>query len=398
MKNFFLLFSGIFIFFLFFFFFLPVTDSQESEIKDDSGWEETIIDTDSFRLVDGRLIRILGIDGPKLNDPRHNYACFRKKTLRFLKEILSEKEIKMVQDVQNFSNQGTLLRHVKIKNKNIAELLLSEGLVSFSSDGTNTKYEKQYKDAEALAQKNKLGIWSNCDQFSHHADFRFSIKNKKKYVPYLSQISVGKVKEVLSGQSFIMENGIVVKLLGIETPDSGDPRQAFSCFGKYAKEHLEDLILGKKVFLLRDQSDFTNHRELLRYIDLPLENRGQDHIFINEKMVADGFARSMWEYDENQKFQTLFLDKETEAEKNMTGAWGWCLQEIINESGPFDSGSGTSAEADPDCKIKGNVSGTKKNPILKYHTPASRWYKNLKYERCFETQEDAMNAGFVKVK
>lgn len=45
------------------------------------------------------------------------------------------------------------------------------------------------------------------------------------------------------------------------------------------------------------------------------------------------------------------------------------------------------------CSIKGNISSTGKKT---YHLPGGAFYKRTTAEQCFDTEQDAISAGFVK--
>ena len=51
------------------------------------------------------------------------------------------------------------------------------------------------------------------------------------------------------------------------------------------------------------------------------------------------------------------------------------------------------AAANASCVIKGNISS--KNKKI-YHMPNGRYYKIVKPEQCFNTEEEAQAAGFIK--
>ncbi len=51
------------------------------------------------------------------------------------------------------------------------------------------------------------------------------------------------------------------------------------------------------------------------------------------------------------------------------------------------------AKADEKCQIKGNVSSKGKRT---YHIPGGAFYSLVKPEQCFNTEEEAVKAGFVK--
>ena len=87
------------------------------------------------------------------------------------------------------------------------------------------------------------------------------------------------VRQVIDGDTIILENGERVRLIGINTPEEG------KYFYDEAKEVMELLALGKQVRLEKDIGDLDKYGRLLRYIYT------EDH-FINLEMVKRGFANS----------------------------------------------------------------------------------------------------------
>ncbi len=68
-----------------------------------------------------------------------------------------------------------------------------------------------------------------------------------------------------------------VRLIGINTPESGE------CFAAEATAALTDLVAGREVRLVRDESDRDQFDRLLRYVFV-------GDTFVNRRLVEDGFA------------------------------------------------------------------------------------------------------------
>lgn len=77
-----------------------------------------------------------------------------------------------------------------------------------------------------------------------------------------------------------------VRLLGIDTPETHDPRKPVQCFGQAAADHTRQLLQDKNVRLEPDptDSDRDKYGRLLRYVYLP------DGTLINARLIADGYA------------------------------------------------------------------------------------------------------------
>jgi micrococcal nuclease len=98
--------------------------------------------------------------------------------------------------------------------------------------------------------------------------------------------SVAQVTRVIDGDTFEIEGGERVRLIGIDTPESVKPNSTVECFGKEASEYLKSLIEGKEVRLERDRTDRDRYARLLRYAYL-------GEVFVNEKVVIEGYAESV---------------------------------------------------------------------------------------------------------
>lgn len=109
-----------------------------------------------------------------------------------------------------------------------------------------------------------------------------------------------------------------IRLIGIDTPESVDPRKDVECFGLEASEALKKLVENKYVRLEVDptQSDRDKYGRWLRYVWL-------NEVNVNFEMIANGFAYE-YTYDLPYKFQIDFKNAQKEAKDNKRGLWGEC--------------------------------------------------------------------------
>lgn len=131
----------------------------------------------------------------------------------------------------------------------------------------------------------------------------------------------GLVAEVIDGDTVKVDNGQTIRLLGIDTPETKDPRRPVGCFGKEASSKTKELLLGKGVILQKDVSETDKYGRFLRYIFLPMEN-GQV-LFIQDYLVREGFARVLT-YPPDVKFNEQLREAERFAKENKKGLWGRC--------------------------------------------------------------------------
>ena len=85
-----------------------------------------------------------------------------------------------------------------------------------------------------------------------------------------------RVEEVLDGDSFIIPLDQTIRLANIDAPSLE------FCFGREAKEALEEMILGKNVRIEKVGKD--NYNRLLALVYL-------DDQFVNEILLTNGWAK-----------------------------------------------------------------------------------------------------------
>lgn len=130
------------------------------------------------------------------------------------------------------------------------------------------------------------------------------------------------VSKVVDGDTLELVSGKTVRFIGIDTPETVDPRRPVGCFGKEASNETKGLLSGKEVILQKDVSDTDKYDRLLRLIFLPLQN-GQI-LFVNDYLVREGFARVLT-YPPDVKYNEKFRQAENEAKENKRGLWGNCV-------------------------------------------------------------------------
>ena len=128
-----------------------------------------------------------------------------------------------------------------------------------------------------------------------------------------------KVIRVVDGDTVIIKiNGKneTVRLIGINTPETVDPRRPVECFGIEASNKAKEILSGKSVKLEAD--GFVGERDkygrLLRYIFL------EDGTNFNKMMISEGYAYE-YTYDLPYKYQNEFKQTENEAREAKKGLW-----------------------------------------------------------------------------
>jgi len=125
------------------------------------------------------------------------------------------------------------------------------------------------------------------------------------------------VDRVVDGDTIELSDGRKVRYIGIDTPETKDPRKEVQCFGEEASAYNQDLVEGKVVAIEADVVDKDRYDRLLRYVWLEDE-------MINKKLVAEGYAYAS-SYPPNVKYQTQFKLAQQQAREQNLGLWAECL-------------------------------------------------------------------------
>jgi micrococcal nuclease len=107
-----------------------------------------------------------------------------------------------------------------------------------------------------------------------------------------------------------------VRLIGIDTPETKDPRKEVECFGEEATLYLTKLVGNQKLILKSDstQDDIDRYGRYLRYAFL------EDGTNINKKMIEDGYANE-YTYSKPYFYQGEFKEAQNTAENGGLGLW-----------------------------------------------------------------------------
>lgn len=127
------------------------------------------------------------------------------------------------------------------------------------------------------------------------------------------------VVKVIDGDTIVVRidgKDETVRLVGIDTPETVDPRKPVECFGKEASSRAKELLGGKKVRLGVDatQGERGKYGRLLRYVFL------EDGTFLNLLMIREGYAHE-YTYQTPYQYQTKFKQAQQEARENGRGLW-----------------------------------------------------------------------------
>lgn len=108
-----------------------------------------------------------------------------------------------------------------------------------------------------------------------------------------------------------------IRLIGINTPETVDPRRPVECFGAEASHKAKEILNGRQVTVESDstQGDADKYGRLLRYVFL------EDGTNFNLLMIREGYAYE-YTYNAPYKYHQEFNAAEQEARTKKAGLWG----------------------------------------------------------------------------
>lgn len=116
------------------------------------------------------------------------------------------------------------------------------------------------------------------------------------------------------------ENKVTLRLIGINTPETVDPRKKVECFGNEASSRAKELLTGKNIRIEYDitQDKRDKYGRLLVYVYV--EDSNGEEIFFNKKMIEDGYAYE-YTYDKPYAYQAEFKNAQKSASEEGRGLW-----------------------------------------------------------------------------
>ena len=166
-----------------------------------------------------------------------------------------------------------------------------------------------------------------------------------------------KVVDVIDGDTIKVDIGgniETLRLIGMDTPETVDPRKPVQCFAEEASNQAKKMLAGNQVKLEADetQGERDKYDRLLRYVFL------EDGTFYNEYMIAEGFAHEYTYQSNPYKYQADFQKSEKNARENKKGFWGdACNGDTTQPANPSEINDGPQVKKSTNniCHEKGTT-------------------------------------------
>lgn len=145
-----------------------------------------------------------------------------------------------------------------------------------------------------------------------------------------AQPGLYRVTEFSDGDTITVDmNGIPEKIrfIGVDTPETHDPRKPVQCYGQAASNFTKTLIGSQDVRLEADPENTNRDRynRLLRYVYLP------NNTLVNAEIIKQGygFAYVSFPFSKMDEFKHY----QSEAQQQNRGLWGSCQPKQNNYGG-----------------------------------------------------------------
>lgn len=122
-----------------------------------------------------------------------------------------------------------------------------------------------------------------------------------------------KILRVVDGDTVVLSEIGKVRLIGVDTPETVDPRRPVQYFGVEASQYLKKLATGKQVRVEYDFNRRDRFGRTLAYLYL------EDGTFLNSEIIKQGYGHAFIKYP--FKFMDQFKAFEKQARINKVGLW-----------------------------------------------------------------------------
>jgi len=148
-----------------------------------------------------------------------------------------------------------------------------------------------------------------------------------------NQPGLYKIASFEDGDTIVVDmNGTLerIRFIGVDTPETKDPRKPIQCYGKTASSFTSQAIGNNRVRLVSDPENTNRDRygRLLRYVYLP------DGTFLNAELIKNGygFAYTGFPFSKLEEFKAHQIT----ALEDKRGLWNQC-QPKLNIYGGYTS-------------------------------------------------------------
>ena len=137
----------------------------------------------------------------------------------------------------------------------------------------------------------------------------------------VGEARIGRVVRVVDGDTIAVQLGATrerVRYIGVDTPETKDPRRPVQCYGQQAADFNARLVGGERVRLVRDIAERDRYGRLLAYV-----YRVRDELFVNAELARLGYAHAL-SIAPDVRHADRFAQLARQARQAGRGLWSEC--------------------------------------------------------------------------
>lgn len=261
-----------------------------------------VLKGDELTMQDGTEIRLIGIGTPIAAFSQRVGNYYGKGALDLARLLCEWKSVRLEYDKQTHDRKGRLLAYVYTADgKMLQEELLKNGFAFAQSFPPNSKFRDKFIALQKTAMAAKKGIWG-----LKPSDYPRE-NNVDKYV-----IEGVRVRKVINGKSVELDDGTIVRYIGIDANDS-ENRHLAGQVGHAAYIANKKLVEGKELTIEYDVE--------------PKDPRGRDlaYVFVDGKLINEALVREghaiVAVFPPNVKYLDVLFKAQEQAAKGNLGLW-----------------------------------------------------------------------------
>lgn len=262
-----------------------------------------VVKGDEIVLSDGTQVRMIGVFSPIAHVSQRQGEYYGKGAYDLTSELVLGKRVRLEYDKQSHDSRGRILAYVHTEDgRLVQEELLRSGNAFAASFPPNVKYYHKFIAWQREAMAERAGMW-NYDLADY--DTR---RDRDQYI-----IEGVRVKRVIKGDTIELDDGTVVRYIGIDAVDSAN-RHIEGEVGHAAYTANRRLVEGRELTIEYDVDINDPHGRELAWVFV-------DGELVNTHLVREGHA-NVAIFPPNVKYIEQLLVAQDEAAEAGRGMWG----------------------------------------------------------------------------
>ncbi|KGX91624.1 thermonuclease [Pontibacillus halophilus JSM 076056 = DSM 19796] len=139
-------------------------EKEDTQIDRVEATVTRVVDGDTVKVeVDGReeTVRLLLVDTPETKHPSKPVQPYGPEASKYMKDRLTDKQVELEFGTTKYDKYDRLLAYIYVQGDRINESLIEQGLARVAYVyPPNDRYIEDFRNAEAEAKEEEIGIWS----------------------------------------------------------------------------------------------------------------------------------------------------------------------------------------------------------------------------------------------